>query len=444
MKRFFLVVSTLLFTTIIASAQNCPRYIDGDSLKTTPAYSIYREYFKKGLYSDAYSQWKNMYDKAPGFRNQTFIDGSVMYESFIQKAPNEEVRQKYVDTLFQIYKKQSECHAPDEYLLGKKSVDLLKYGKNADIPEARKALEKMFEINPKNPYPYYIQTYYKLLINQLGKDPVVTEDYVKAKYEALSAMIDKNTKDPNNQQLQGYKDVKTYLDDAYTQNFADKSNPQDCAKLLEIYLKKYKDNPTDAETIKQVYSKTKGCADSALNVELLKKINHLEPSYLYANKLASIYMQANNFDSAYVLYENAIKPETDSSKLADMLYIMASIKAHKNDYPGARELAKQAIACRQDMGKAYMLIGNLYLGSGKLCGPGTGFQSQIVLWPAFDYLKKAIEVGSDDVKEEAQKMITEYTKYLPTKADVVAKKLSVGAPYTVKCWINEETTVKVK
>ena len=32
MKRFFLVVSTLLFTTIIASAQNCPRYIDGDSL----------------------------------------------------------------------------------------------------------------------------------------------------------------------------------------------------------------------------------------------------------------------------------------------------------------------------------------------------------------------------------------------------------------------------
>ena len=173
MKRFFLVVSTLLFTTIIASAQNCPRYIDGDSLKTTPAYSIYREYFKKGLYSDAYSQWKNMYDKAPGFRNQTFIDGSVMYESFIQKAPNEEVRQKYVDTLFQIYKKQSECHAPDEYLLGKKSVDLLKYGKNADIPEARKALEKMFEINPKNPYPYYIQTYFKLLINQLGKDPVV-------------------------------------------------------------------------------------------------------------------------------------------------------------------------------------------------------------------------------------------------------------------------------
>ena len=53
--------------------------------------------------------------------------------------------------------------------------------------------------------------------------------------------------------------------------------------------------------------------------------------------------------------------------------------------------------------------------------------------------------GTDEeVKTEAQKMISEYTKYLPTKAEVTAKKLKVGAPYTVKCWINEETTVKVK
>ena len=150
------------------------------------------------------------------------------------------------------------------------------------------------------------------------------------------------------------------------------------------------------------------------------------------------------FDSAYVLYEKAIAVETDSSKKADMYYILASIKAHNDDYPASRDFAKQAIAFKADMAKAYMLIGNLYLGSGKLCGPGIGFQSQIVLWPAFDYLRKAIELGDDEVKAEAQKMISSYTQYLPTKAEVTAKKLSVGGAYTVKCWINEETTVKVK
>jgi tetratricopeptide (TPR) repeat protein len=320
----------------------------------------------------------------------------------------------------------------------------LKYGKNSDIPEARKALEKTLALNSKNPFPYYIQTYFKLLVNQLGKDPAVTEEIVKAKYDELTAIIDKNIADPANKQLQAYKDVKSVVDDLYTQNFADKSDPADCAKLMEIYLKKYKEKPNDLETIKTVYAKTKGCADSATNVELLKKLNAMAPSYSYANRLGSIYMKADKFDSAYVLYDNALKVETDSSKKADMLYIMASIKANENDYPGSRELAKQAIALKPNMGKAYMLIGNLYLGSGKLCGPGTGFQSQIVLWPAFDYLKKAIEVGDDEVKQEAQKMISDYTRYLPTKADITAKKLSVGAPYTVKCWINEETTVKIK
>lgn len=443
MKKIFLVLGSMVLVFGTLQAQNCPRYIDGDSTKTTPAYSIYREFFKKGLYDDAFPQWRNMYNNAPAFRKQTFTDGAVMYTTLIQKTTDNDLRQKYIDTLFQIYNKQIQCHGADEYVMGKKAIDLLKYGKNSDIPEARKCLEKTLELSGNNAFPYYIQTYYKLLINQLGKDGI-TEDLAKTKYDELTAIVDKNISNPANKQLQAYKDVKVVLDDLYTQNFADKSNPADCAKLLEIYLKKYKENPNDLETVKLVYTKTKGCADSSLNVELLKKLNVMAPSYSYANRLGSIYMKADMFDSAYVLYEKAIAVETDSSKKADMYYILASIKAHNDDYPASRDFAKQAIAFKADMAKAYMLIGNLYLGSGKLCGPGTGFQSQIVLWPAFDYLRKAIELGDDEVKAEAQKMISSYTQYLPTKAEVTAKKLSVGGAYTVKCWINEETTVKVK
>lgn len=443
MKKIFLVLGSCFLVLGTLHAQTCARYINGDSTKTTPAYSIYREFFKKNLYEDAYSQWKNMYNNAPGFRKQTFLDGAVMYTSFIQKTTDNTLRQNYIDTLFQIYNKQIQCFGEDEYVLGKKAIDLLKYGKNADIPAARIALEKTLKITGDNAFPYYIQTYFKLLVNQVGRDGITT-DFVKGKYDELSAVVDKNIAKPDNKQLQAYKDVKVVLDDLYTQNFADKTDPSDCAKLLEIYLKKYKENPNDAETVKSVYAKTKGCTDSVTNVELLKKLNVLAPSYSYAIRLGSIYMKNNLFDSAFVLYQNAVTAEADTTKKADLYYIMASIKADKNDYPASRDFAKLALQLKPDMAKAYLLIGNLYLGSGKLCGPGTGFQSQIVLWPAFDYLKKAIEVGTDEVKEEAQKMISSYTQYLPTKAEVAAKKLSVGSPYTVKCWINETTTVQVK
>jgi len=85
------------------------------------------------------------------------------------------------------------------------------------------------------------------------------------------------------------------------------------------------------------------------------------------------------------------------------------------------------------------------LSSGPLCGPGTGFQSQIVLWPAFDYFNKVIALNNDtEIVAEAKKYIADYTQYLPTKADIQTRKLKVGDSYTVKCWINEVTSVKIK
>lgn len=444
MKKILLVLSaTLLFFGTI-NAENCTRYINGDSTKTTPAYSIYREFFKKGLYSDAYAQWKNMYDNAPGFRQQTFFDGITMYTDFIQKTTDETLHKKYVDTLFMIYNKYAQCYGDNDYILGKKAIDLLKYGTNADIPEARIALEKTLTLTGDNAFPYYIQTYFKILINQYERN-VVTADFVKSKYEELSAVVDKNIAQPTGKYWQSYKDVKTVLDDLYTQNFADKTDPADCAKLLEIYLKKYKENPNDLETIKIVYAKTKGCADSVLNVELLQKLNRLSPNYTYATRLANIYIKTKQYDSSIVLYQNALAVETDSIKKSDLNYYLAFMKYAKEDFPASRDFAKEAIKYNPSNIRAYNLIATLYLSSGPLCGPGTGFQSQIVLWPAFDYFNKVIEIGGDeDVVAEAKKYIAEYTKYLPTKADIAAKKLSVGSPYTVKCWINEETTVKIK
>lgn len=444
MKKIVLIVSLSVLSALSVVAQNCARYVDGDSAKTTAPYSIYREFFKKGLYADAYPSWKKIYDQAPGFRQQTFYDGITMYTDFIQKTTDNDLRQKYVDTLFQIYNKSVQCHGEGEYILGKKAIDLLKYGKNADIPEARRALEKTLALSGNKAFPYYIQTYYKLLISQIGKDGI-TEDFVKAKYDELTAVVDKNISDANNKQLQAYKDVKVVIDDLYTQNFADKNDPADCAKLLEIYVKKYNEKPNDLETIKIVYAKTKGCADSVLNVELLQKLNKLAPNYTYATRLANIYVKNKQFDSAIVLYQNALAVETDSIKKSDLNYYLAFMKYAKEDFPASRDFAKEAIKYNATNIRAYNLIATLYLSSGPLCGPGTGFQSQIVLWPAFDYFNKVIEIGGDEeVVAEAKKYIAEYTKYLPTKAEVVAKKLTVGGPYTVKCWINEETTVKVK
>lgn len=444
MKKIFLVVNVLLLTWSAANAENCARYIDGDSTKTTPAYSIYRESFKQGLYADALPQWRNMFLKAPGFRKQTHLDGITMYSALIQKENDKTLRQAYIDTLFQIYNKQIECFGEDEYVLGKKAMDLQKYGKNTDLPEVLSLLEKYIKITGEKAFYYYVQTYFKVLVNQVGKNGI-TEEYAINKYDEITTIVDKNIANTSSKYNKEYKEVKSVIDDLYTTNFADKSNPEDCAKLLEIYLKKYKANPNDLATIKSVYLKTKGCADSTTNVELLEKLNKLAPNYTFATRLANIYIKYKMYDTAIVLYQNALAVESDTLKKADLNYYISFMKYAKEDFPASRDFAKEAIKYNPLHSRAYNLIGLLYLSSGPLCGPGTGFQSQIVLWPAFDYFNKVIEINADaDLVTEAQKYISDYSKYLPTKAEITAKKLTVGGPYTVKCWINEETTVKVK
>jgi len=444
MKKIFLIISVCLFSSVAVMAENCVRYIDGDSTKTTAPYSIYREFFKKELYSEAYPSWKKIYEQAPGFRQQTFYDGITYYSDLIQKTTDNSLRQNYIDTLFAVYNKGIGCHGENAYILGKQGIDLLKYGKNTDIPQARIALEKNLNLTGDDAFPYYIQTYFKLLISQLGKDGI-TEEFVVSKYDELSVIVDKNIAKPNSKYLQSFKDVKVVLDDLFTQNFADKSNPDDCAKLLEIFLKKYHANPNDLETIKNVYAKTKGCADSALNVELLQKLNKLAPNYTYATRLANIYIKYKQYDTAIALYQNALAVETDTTKKGDLNYYLAFMKYAKEDFTAARDYAKEAIKYDSTNSRAYNLIAIMYLSSGPLCGPGTGFQSQIVLWPAFDYFNKVIALNNDtEIVAEAKKYIADYTQYLPTKADIQTRKLKVGDSYTVKCWINEVTSVKIK
>ena len=88
-----------------------------------------------------------------------------------------------------------------------------------------------------------------------------------------------------------------------------------------------------------------------------------------------------------------------------------------------------------------MLIGKLYASSGPLCGPGTGWDSQVVTWVAIDKFTEA-KRRDPSVADEANKWIGRYSKYMPTKEDVFFRQLTAGQSYYVPCWIKETTTIR--
>jgi len=115
--------------------------------------------------------------------------------------------------------------------------------------------------------------------------------------------------------------------------------------------------------------------------------------------------------------------------------------AHTRKFSKAREYARKAIKLKPNWGAPYILIGKLYASSGPLCGPGTGWDSQIVTWVAIDKWNKAKRVDPS-VANEANRLIRQYSKYMPSKGDIFQRNLTEGGTYKVKCWIQETTTIR--
>lgn len=88
-----------------------------------------------------------------------------------------------------------------------------------------------------------------------------------------------------------------------------------------------------------------------------------------------------------------------------------------------------------------MLIGKLYASSGPLCGPGRGWDSQIVTWPAIDTWRKAKRIDPA-VAPEANKLINRYAQYMPDTEAIFIRGLAEGQDFKVPCWIQRSTKIR--
>ena len=125
---------------------------------------------------------------------------------------------------------------------------------------------------------------------------------------------------------------------------------------------------------------------------------------------------------------------------------MATMTAYDlpgKDFSTARKHALEAANLNPNWGKPYILIGRMYAGSGRLCGPGTGFESQKVLWPAMDMWNKAKKIDPSSA-DEAQKYINQYYQYMPEKKDLFQRSITPGTSYNIGCWIGGTSIARGK
>ena len=214
---------------------------------------------------------------------------------------------------------------------------------------------------------------------------------------------------------------------------------------LKNTIPEFEANPDDCDVVRTVYSRLV-FAECPKDNEKFKELIRIgnencrpEPG---PAEIAYQLLREAKYPEAVDAFEKAIEAEEDVNKKAQYALTNAKIyNAHLRNFSKARSWAEKAADLRSNWGEPYILIGRLYASSGPLCGPGRGWDSQVVTWPAIDMWQKAKRVDPS-VAGEANKWIGRYSQYMPNREDVFIRNLQAGQSYYVGCWIQRSTTIR--
>jgi tetratricopeptide (TPR) repeat protein len=107
-------------------------------------------------------------------------------------------------------------------------------------------------------------------------------------------------------------------------------------------------------------------------------------------------------------------------------------------FASARSYANKALGFQPSLGRAYLLIANMYADSANQCGDSQ-FNKRAVYWLAADMAKKAGQVDAS-LKKVASQTTESYMGRAPSKTDIFTEG-NAGAVIKFDCWINRSVTV---
>jgi len=438
-----------------ASNPNCLQLKDlnsGQKDEAETAFVLYRDFIKLKNYPEAYSYWETAYRLAPasnGSIQYHFDDGVTLYKHFYDTAATPAEKSEAVENVEKLYAKRMECFGDEAYLKGRLGFDLYYYFPGERDDNFIYGLFKEAIDGKGDKADYFIMNPMAKILSDKAITGEITPQEAGKYAKTMLAAINNGLANCKTD-CESWKVVNSYAP-ARLENLEGIKGLYNCSYYSDKYYALFKENPTDCETINEAYRRLKWGECDDTNPILLEisqaKATHCKKQVISASEPGPLRKSFDLYESGDYLgavagFEDFANSTTDVDKKAKYLMLVAKIYYRDiKKYSKSRSYAEQAASVKSNWGEPYMLIGKLYASSGPLCGPGTGFDSQVVTWPAIDMFKKAKQVDPS-VATEANKLIDTYTQYMPSKEDIFSRTMKEGSTYKVGCWINRNTTVR--
>jgi len=451
---------------------------EADSIKCLEQITIFRTFYNDKNYKDAYEAWQYVIQHSPCAYDGIYTNAQTLFQNLIKEEKDSARRELLIDSLLYTFDVRS-TYFPDKFTpgsgLGFKAYNTIRYRKD-QYEKAFDWFVQSVEMEKENTQPAIWDAYFQLAENltKAKKDTsIVIEAYERAtdyidlsilnatkSYEnsvdALDSLQDKFDK-AEIDRLVLDKQAKKFITDTtrqsklitnYRKTLAkiEKSvTPYaSCEVMEQLYTKKFEDIKGDLAAVsKMVNTMFKGdCTDSPVFLEGLSILHKASPSrntaYMMGNLTLKKYATNKtdeDFNATVSYFKEAVKLSETHEQAADANYMLALAYQLKGANSEARAAAYEALKARPNMGKAYILIGDLYSRgcSGDNEIPGA------YAWAAADKYAKAAAVDpscANDANNHRAKL-----RY-PSKDELFKRGLKNGDSVHVGCWIQENTTVR--
>lgn len=427
----------------------CPKFSDAPNPEETETnYVLYRDRLRTGEWDAAFDYWKKVYEVAPaadGRRNTVLADGIRFYEHFLSQTNDTTQREGYIQRIFRLYDQIDKCYPEGGYIIARKAFDLYyKYPNRASKKEVYEMFKKGMDIDGLETPDFVLNPFTSLLVDLYFQDEVPLEE--AQKYQQLvREILAKGLEECEGVACDRWEIVEQYAP-TRLEAFETVKGFYGCEYYAEKYYRDFLVAPDDCDVIRTVYSRFiwGGCSEQDERFQEIIAAGNEHCRVTTAGPVSQAYECLRNADynCAVEKFEAAVQNTDDPEKKGQYLLLIAKVyDAHLKNFPYSRQYALQAAEVRPDWGDPYIHIGRLYASSGPLCGPGRGWDSQIVVWPAIDMWNKAKSVDPS-VAAEANKWISRYAQYMPSREDIFQRTLNEGDTFRVGCWIQETTRIR--
>lgn len=404
-----------------------------DSINYLRTLSFYREFFKIELYEHAIGPWRDLFYYYPESSEKLYLDGASMYRSFIEASPEGPERDSYIDTLMLIYDQRMEYFGGAGNVLGRKGSDLFSYGRN-NVPQVQEAyliLKRSIEIEGKDSRALVMLNFLSAgaTLHRNGK---LDADQVIEDYLTLAGILDQ-LEAGSSRPVKTRESIDRIMltEDLLT-----------CEALTRYFTPQFelkKQDKTFLERIASLYAAS-GCLHSEIYLSAAENLYKMAPGPEAAHKLAMLCISRGDYSKAIQYLQMAVFGEhIENETRAEWFYKLAIVSSANGEYCEAIAYAREALAIKKDLGKAYMALGDAIVASRSSLEDD--FDQSAAFWAASDKYERAAGADPSLAAEAKQKLEASKGQY-PDKEDLFFRDMKEGDPFRVKGCINDNTTVR--